>query len=144
MGFFKLFLRSGPKIKVKTSKKDGFSGWIKCQGCAELIHVNELTDNYNCCPRCDYHYRLTSAQRLKLIVDEDSFCELFSDVVSEDPLNFVDEEKYVDRLKRARERSGRDEAVCVGVGTVCGMKTGIAVFDFGFMGGRWGPVLASG
>ena len=55
-----LFSRNKPKIKIQTTKKDGFSGWIKCSGCFELIYATELTKYLNCCPKCDYHLPVKS------------------------------------------------------------------------------------
>ena len=45
MGFLGLFTRHKPKIKVESTKKDGFSGWVKCTKCEEMIHANELQEN---------------------------------------------------------------------------------------------------
>src|ERR1700724_125868 len=106
-----LFSRDKPKIKIQTSKKDGFSGWLKCTHCNELIHTNELQQNSNCCPKCDYHYRLSAEERLKSLADPESFCELFTNYQTIDALKFVDSESYVDRLDSAKKKSGRDEAV---------------------------------
>src|SRR3989338_5375316 len=94
-----LFSRSKPKIKVQTTKKDGFSGWIKCSGCSELIHANELAQNLNCCPKCNHHYRLSLKQRLVLLTDPDSFQELFTDILPVDALHFVDTESYQTRIE---------------------------------------------
>src|ERR1700720_3281747 len=109
-----LFSRDKPKIKIQTAKKDGFSGWLKCTHCNELIHTNELEQNFNCCPKCDYHYGLTADERIKSLADPESFQELFSDLRAVDALNFVDTEPYVERLKSAKEKSGREEAAIVG------------------------------
>ena len=89
-----LFSRDKPKIKIQTTKKDGFSGWLKCTHCNELIHANELEQNHNCCPKCDYHYRLPSDERIKSLAIKDTFkpCLQSSPIV--DPLNFVDTEPY--------------------------------------------------
>ena len=70
-----LFSRSKPKIKIQTTKKDGFSGWLKCTHCNELIHTNELEQNANCCPKCDYHYRLSANERINILADKASFVE---------------------------------------------------------------------
>lgn len=136
-----LFSRSKPKIKIQTTKKDGFSGWLKCQHCNELVHTNELQRNNNCCPKCDYHYRLTADERLKSLVDDDSFEELFTDTHPVDTLKFVDTEPYTERLTSAKEKSGRDEAVIVGTGKVGGLPAAIGILDFNFMGGSMGSVV---
>lgn len=136
-----LFSRSKPKIKVQTTKKDGFSGWLKCTHCNELIHTNELQQNSNCCPKCDYHYRLSADERLKSLVDEDSFQELFTDTLPVDVLKFVDTESYAERLNLAKEKSGRVEAVITGVGKIGGVRVALGILDFNFMGGSMGSVV---
>lgn len=136
-----LFSRSKPKIKIQTSKKDSFSGWLKCTHCNELIHANELQQNSNCCPKCDYHYRLSADERVNSLADSNSFQEMFSDLKPVDALKFVDTEPYAKRLKSAKEKSGRDEAVIVGTCLIGGMPAAIGVLDFNFMGGSMGSVV---
>ena len=97
-----LFSRKKPKIKISSAKKDGFSGWVKCTHCTELIHANELGVNLNCCPKCSYHYRLPAEDRIRLLTDENGFEELFVDIYPKDPLEFVDTEPYIERLKAAK------------------------------------------
>jgi len=85
-----LFSRQTPKIKVQTVKKDGFSGWVKCCACHDMIHANELESHLFCCPKCGYHYRLSAQQRVLLLADENSFKELFTQFQPKDQLHFVD------------------------------------------------------
>lgn len=136
-----LFSRSKPKIKVQSTKKDGFSGWVKCTGCNELIHVNELSQNLNCCPKCDYHYRLSLKQRLELLTDKDTFVELFDEIQPVDALNFVDTQSYKDRILAAKEKSGRDDAICTGICRIEDIRTCLAILDFAYMGGSMGSVV---
>lgn len=136
-----LFSRSKPKIKVQTTKKDGYSGWVKCTHCHELVHANELQENKHCCPKCDYHYRLTGLQRVELLADAGSFIEMFKQFKSTDPLQFVDTEAYTDRLKKAEKTTGRDEAAIVGEANINGIRVALAVLDFSFMAGSMGSVV---
>lgn len=136
-----LFSRSKPKIKIQTTKKDGFSGWLKCTHCNEMIHADELQRNENCCPKCDYHYRLAVDERLKSLADEGTFQELFPHLRSVDTLNFVDSESYADRLKAAREKSGHEDAVLVGHCAIKGIPVALGIMDFNFMGGSMGSVV---
>jgi acetyl-CoA carboxylase carboxyl transferase subunit beta len=136
-----LFSKNKPKIKVQTIKKDGYSGWIKCTHCHEIIHANELQENLSCCPKCNYHYRLSGSQRVKLLSNQDSFEELFTDLKPTDPLTFSDTESYDNRLLRAANTSCRDEAVIVGRATVCETKIALGVLDFTFMAGSMGSVV---
>ncbi len=136
-----LFSRSKPKIKILTTKKDGYSGWIKCTHCHELIHATELEKNLHCCPKCNHHYRLSALQRIELLVDKGSFDEWFEDIFPTDPLSFVDSEKYQDRIAAAQKKSDRTEAVAVGACTLKGQKVALGVLDFTFMAGSMGSVV---
>lgn len=136
-----LFSRDKPKIKIQTSKKDGFSGWLKCTHCNELIHTNELEQNQNCCPKCNYHYRLSTDDRIKSLSDPDTFELMFNDLQPVDALKFVDTEPYPMRLASAQEKSGHNEAVVVGTCLLHNHKIALGVFDFNFMGGSMGSVV---
>lgn len=136
-----LFSRDKPKIKIQTTRKDGFSGWLKCTHCLELIHTRELEENFNCCPKCDYHYRVPAAQRIAMIADPETFQELFSHFRSGDPLQFVDSQTYGDRLDQAEKQSGHSEAIITGTCQLEGTPIALAVLDFQFMAGSMGSVV---
>lgn len=137
MGLFS----SKPKIKIQTTKKDGFSGWLKCTHCSELIHANELTQNLHCCPKCDYHYRLSAPQRVELLADKDTFVELYQELSPADPLHFVDTEPYKERLEKAQKKTGRLDAAMVGTCKINKQTVALGVLDFSFMGGSMGSVV---
>ena len=136
-----LFARDKPKIKIQTTKKDGFSGWLKCTHCDELIHTNELEQNRNCCPKCEYHYRLPTDERIKSLSDPDTFEVLFDDLQPVDSLKFVDTEAYPDRIAKAQVKSGSNEAIVVGTCSLNEHPIALGVLDFNFMGGSMGSVV---
>jgi acetyl-CoA carboxylase carboxyl transferase subunit beta len=135
------FSRNRPKIKVESVKKDSFSGWIKCSGCQEIIHAKELQKNLNCCQKCNHHYRISVKQRIELLADKKSFEEKFSNLKTEDPLDFVDSKPYKKRIRDAKEKSKSDEAIKVGTCRIEKMKVALGVMDFSFMGGSMGSVV---
>ncbi|MCB1114895.1 MAG: acetyl-CoA carboxylase carboxyltransferase subunit beta [Chlamydiia bacterium] len=137
----RLFRRQRTRIQVEDTKKDGFSGWIKCTKCEEMVHANELHGNHNCCPKCEHHYRLSASQRIELLADEGTFEELFNQVAPKDPLAFVDSEPYIERLEKAQKKVGRKDAIITGTCQVKGEKAALGVLDFGFMGGSMGSVV---
>lgn len=139
--FMGLFSRDKPKIKIQTTKKDSFSGWVKCTSCGELIHANELEKNSNCCPKCDYHYRLPVDERILSLSDADSFKPLFMNLKSVDDLNFVDTEPYPQRLENAEKKSNYNEAAVVGLCELNKHRIALGVLDFNFMGGSMGSVV---
>ena len=136
-----LFSRNKPKIKVQTTKKDGYSGWVKCTHCNDMVHATELQQNLHCCPKCNYHYRLSATQRIQLLTDAGTFKELFTEFKALDPLQFVDTEAYAKRLENAKKNSGRDEGAMVGPCKIHGKDVAIGVLDFSFMAGSMGSVV---
>ncbi|MCH9634482.1 MAG: Acetyl-coenzyme A carboxylase carboxyl transferase subunit beta [Chlamydiae bacterium] len=137
----KLFSRSKPKIKIQETKNEGFNGWLKCSHCKELIHIKELEQNVNCCPKCDYHYRISAVERIRLLADTDTFVEMYEDMKPSDPLNFVDTEPYKDRLEKAQKKTARNEGVIIGECLLNGQEVALGVMDFSFMGGSMGSVV---
>ena len=115
--------------------------WTKCVHCDTQILKSELEDNMMVCPHCDYHFRINAKTRINQLFDKDSFVEFFKNVQPCDPLNFVDTESYAERLKKAHAKTGLDEAVITGIGTIEGHKIAAAVMDFAYMGGSMGSVV---
>jgi acetyl-CoA carboxylase carboxyl transferase subunit beta len=136
-----LFSRNKPKIKVQTTKKDGYSGWVKCTHCHDMVHASELQQNLHCCPKCNHHYRLSATQRIHLLADTGTFKEMFAQFKPLDPLTFVDTETYVKRIENAKKSSGRDEAAMVGTCSILGKQIALGVLDFSFMAGSMGSVV---
>ena len=115
--------------------------WVKCVHCESQILKTELEDNMMVCPHCDYHFRINARTRISQLFDKDSFEELFKGVKPTDPLNFVDTESYAERLKKAHDKTGLDEAVITGLAKIEGHKLAVAVMDFDYMGGSMGSVV---
>jgi acetyl-CoA carboxylase carboxyl transferase subunit beta len=115
--------------------------WVKCVHCDSQILKTELEDNLMVCPHCDYHFRINARTRISQLFDEGSFEEFFKNVLPTDPLNFVDTESYADRLKKAHDKTGLDEAVITGLAKIDGHKLAVAVMDFDYMGGSMGSVV---
>jgi acetyl-CoA carboxylase carboxyl transferase subunit beta len=97
--------------------------------------------NCYCCPKCDYHYRMSVEDRLKLLADPETFQEMFQDLESKDIIDFVDTEPYSDRIEKAKENTGRNEAICVGTCSIAERPVALGVMDFAFMGGSMGSIV---
>ena len=59
-------------------------------------------------------------------------------VRSADPLQFVDSQRYPDRIKKYERDSGLPEAVICWTGEIHGIPVSVAVMDFRFCGGAMG------
>ena len=115
--------------------------WTKCVHCNAQLLKKDIEDNNMVCPVCDYHFRVNARTRIKQLFDEGSFEELFTDIKPTDPLEFVDTESYKDRIEAAQKKTGLNDAVVTGLGTIDGHKVSCAVMDFDFMGGSMGSVV---
>lgn len=115
--------------------------WTKCVHCDAQLLKKDIEDNNMVCPVCDYHFRVNARTRIKQLFDEGSFEELFADIKPTDPLEFVDTESYKDRIEAAQKKTGLNDAVITGLGTIDGHKVSCAVMDFDFMGGSMGSVV---
>lgn len=131
-----------PKLKrqkkVSTNTPSGL--WKKCTNCGEIVQNAKLAESFQVCPYCDHHFRLSAEERIKLIVDEGSFEPVGETLASKDPLQFKDKKTYQDRLKAAKEKTGRNDGTYLGIGKVNGKKVSFAVMNFQFMGGSMGVV----
>lgn len=115
--------------------------WVKCDNCKEVIYKKEIDKNLKICPKCNYHFRIGARERIKLLVDEESFIEMDSGLSSGDPLRFKDKISYRERLKENRKKSGLEEAAISGEATVEGHPLILVIMDFSFMGGSMGSVV---
>lgn len=115
--------------------------WTKCPSCTEIVYTRELTRNFMVCPKCHYHFRVSTEQRIGFITDRQSFEEFDQNLRSNDPLNFKDTLRYKERMKRAEKSSGSVEAVRVGRARIHGKVVMLGVFDFFFIAGSMGVVV---
>lgn len=139
MGWFK---RSKQNISPKSKKLDVPDGqWIKCDKCSEIIYARQLELNAWVCFKCDHHFRIGSKEYLSLLFDKNSFKELDKKMKSADPLKFEDTKKYTDRIAASIKKSGMNDAVQTGIGTINDIKVSFACMDFRFIGGSMGSVV---
>ena len=137
--FKKRSSRPGRSERRKVAVPEGL--WVKCNNCGQISYSKEIDRNLKVCPKCDYHFRITARERIALLVDKGSFDEFDSAIESMDPLHFKDSQKYTDRLKKAKKKTGLSDAVISGVCTIDGQRAILSVFDFFFMGGSMGSVV---
>ena len=114
--------------------------WVKCEGCKDIIYRKEVEQNLQVCPKCNYHFRLSAADRLALLFDG-SWKEFGGDIRSADPLEFRDTKRYADRLKLYESRVGHDDAVICAEGKIEKISTVVCAMEYAFMGGSMGSVV---
>jgi acetyl-CoA carboxylase carboxyl transferase subunit beta len=115
--------------------------WIRCPQCKATIYRKEAESRFNVCPECDYHFYVSAQERIRQMLDEESFEEWFTDVRPLDPLGFKDRLVYADRLKAEQKKTGMKDAAVVGKGYIRGRAVVFGVTDFAFMAGSMGSVV---
>ena len=135
------FKRKSKGIQTPTeSKRDIPKGlWYKSPT-GKIVDTEELQENFYVSPEDDYHVRIGSKEYFEIIFDDD-FKEINANLTSKDPLKFVDNRKYSDRLKEAKKKTNLKDAVRTAVGKSMGEKIVIACMDFSFIGGSMGSVV---
>jgi acetyl-CoA carboxylase carboxyl transferase subunit beta len=115
--------------------------WIKCDSCKEIMYRAEVEKAGRVCPKCHYPFRISSRERITLLVDAGTFEERDAGLTSGDPLTFKDSKRYRDRVKAARQKTSMDDSVVCGIARIGGFPVAICVFEFGFLGGSMGSVV---
>ena len=84
--------------------------WNNCVSCGNMIHHKDLKENLYVCINCNYHFRMSAEERIKLFFKDGDYSEIIPDKISDDPLKFRDKKKYKDRLKEYRNKTKREDA----------------------------------
>ncbi len=131
--------KEGLARQEKKEIPDGL--WSKCLSCGEIIYTKQLETNFWVCTNCHYHFRISSAKYIKILLDNGILEEYDVNLESLDPLHFRDSKKYPDRVKAAQTKSGLKDAVIAGIGAIDSIKISFAIMDFDFIGGSMGSVV---
>nr|YP_008815946.1 acetyl-CoA carboxylase beta subunit [Lindenbergia philippensis]CDI43927.1 acetyl-CoA carboxylase beta subunit [Lindenbergia philippensis] len=116
--------------------------WVQCENCYGLNYKKFLKSKMNICEQCGYHLKMSSSERIEVLVDPGTWDPMDEDMVSLDPIGFhSEEEPYKDRIDSYQRKTGLTEAVQTGIGQLNGIPVAIGVMDFQFMGGSMGSVV---
>lgn len=113
----------------------------KCAGCGNVLTAPEFAARLHVCPSCGHHHRMSVAEWRALLLDDASFEPWDDHIVPADPLQFVDDKPYPERVARAQKQTGVSEAIQVGRGKLQRLAVAMGFFDFSFMGGSMGSVV---
>lgn len=135
-----------PKIRALVAQRDDIPDnlWDKCASCGHMIFHRELEELLRVCPNCGHHMRIGPERRIEILFDEGKHELVELPAVVADPLKFRDRERYSDRLKKARAKTGQQDAIRVAHGHIGGSPAVVAAFDFSFMGGSMGLAVGEG
>jgi acetyl-CoA carboxylase carboxyl transferase subunit beta len=115
--------------------------WHKCPKCGVLTYAKDLKANQMVCVECGHHNRVDSDERIRQLIDANTWKPLDEHLRPTDPLQFKDRKPYSDRLRETQEKIGLIDAVKTGLGQINGLPLALGVMDFRFMGGSMGSVV---
>jgi len=115
--------------------------WLKCENCGQIIWRKALEENFQVCPKCEHHKRLDARTRLTVLFDQGSFESHDRELVSTDPLHFVDSRRYRARLKASQDATALRDAIISGSGKLNGRQVNVCAMESRFMGGSMGTVV---
>lgn len=133
-----------PRIRSLVNKREFPDNlWIKCKKCGQMIFHRDFAAALNVCTVCNHHHSLPPGQRFDALFDNGDWSEVSYPEPPTDPLKFRDAKKYTDRLREARTKTGQNESILVGSGTVGGKQAVAAAHNFEFMGGSMGIAVGN-
>ena len=116
--------------------------WIQCENCYGLNYKKISKSKLNICEHCGSHLKMSSSDRIELLIDPGTWNAMDENMVSVDPIEFhSEEEPYKNRLDSYQKSTGLQEAIQTGTGQLNGIPVAIGIMDFQFMGGSMGSVV---
>lgn len=129
-------MRSDKDLNRKITIPDGL--WQRCDSCHEILYRKTLEKNFFICPRCNYHFRISSRHYIELLIDQGEFEEFDSDMAPTNPLGFPN---YEAKIKEAQAKTALKEGFIYGKGKINDKIIILGVMDFNFIGGSMGSVV---
>ena len=110
----------------------------KCTKCGKEFGYADLRKKKFICDGCGYHFRISSTERISMVVDKGSFEEWESELETE---NYLEDDTYDETLRKAKEKTGLKEAVTIGKAKVLGSEIALGVCDSNFIMASMGHVV---
>jgi acetyl-CoA carboxylase carboxyl transferase subunit beta len=140
MSWFKR-IKEGITTSTKEKKETPEGLWYKCPECKNIHPSKEHAEAYYVCSNCNYHERIGSHEYFEILFDDNKFKEFNADMMSADPLNFIDTKKYSERIDSTIQKTSLKDAIRTAHGKMNGEPLVICCMDFGFIGGSMGSVV---
>jgi acetyl-CoA carboxylase carboxyl transferase subunit beta len=130
---------ASPKEEEKTVRTEGL--FIKCDNCRAAIWKKDLEANEKVCPKCNFHFKVNARERLQMLFDDGKYDILHNNIISPDPLKFVDRQPYAEKLVSARRSTGLNDAMINAEGKLGGRPSLISAMEYTFIGGSMGSIV---
>ncbi|MEC4812238.1 MAG: acetyl-CoA carboxylase, carboxyltransferase subunit beta [Scytonema sp. PMC 1069.18] len=133
--------KSGSTTPDRQEREIADGLWHKCSHCSVLTYTKDLRANDMVCVECGHHNRVDCDERIRQLIDANTWRSLDEQLGPTDPLQFRDRKAYSDRLRETQEKLGLIDAVKTGLGQINDLPIALGVMDFRFMGGSMGSVV---
>jgi acetyl-CoA carboxylase carboxyl transferase subunit beta len=133
--------KSGPISEDRQEREIADGLWTKCEHCDVLTYTKDLRTNQWVCAECGHHHRIFSDERIRQLIDANTWQALDTNISPKDPLKFKDRKAYADRIRDTQAKTQLTDAVQTGLGLLDGLPVALGVMDFRFMGGSMGSVV---
>ncbi|MEB3293040.1 MAG: acetyl-CoA carboxylase, carboxyltransferase subunit beta [Synechococcales bacterium] len=130
-----------PTVEGQQEREIADGLWTKCESCGALTYTKDLRSNQMVCLECGHHIRIYSDERIRQLIDPETWQPLDETIKPMDPLGFRDRKPYGDRLREMQDKTRLTDAVQTGLGQLEGLPIALGVMDFRFMGGSMGSVV---
>ncbi len=111
---------------------------VQCSKCKQVINGADAFKALYICPDCGKHIAIGARERIRMVVDADTFEPWFEEVEGNNPLN---NDEYLVKLEAAKKKSGISEAVLIGKGKINGETAVVGVCDANFLMGSMGYAM---
>lgn len=135
--------KTGSWLEYNQTEKRGVPEgvWMQCPACGATVYRKQVEENRNVCVECDHHFIIGAQERVRQLLDTDTFEEWFTEITPTDPLGFADRKSYADRLVAEQKRTGMKDACVVGRGYMRGRPLVLGITDSSFIMGSMGSVV---
>ena len=133
--------KAEPTSKERQEREIADGLWTKCEACGALTYTKDLRANQMVCLECNHHIRVFSDERIRQLIDANTWLALDTAIRPIDPLKFRDRKAYGDRIREMQDKTGLPDGVQTGIGQLEGLPVALGVMDFRFMGGSMGSVV---
>ena len=133
--------KAEPTSKERQEREIADGLWTKCESCGALTYTKDLRANQMVCLECNHHIRVFSDERIRQLIDANTWLPLDTAIRPIDPLKFRDRKGYGDRIREMQDKTGLPDSVQTGLGQLEGLPVALGVMDFRFMGGSMGSVV---
>ena len=128
----------GKNAGAAQETKEDVPETIVCPKCGKTVLKSVVKQHKYVCYECNYYFRVRAKNRIRMVSDKEAFEPWFTELTTENPLNFPE---YEEKIAKTQEKTGLSEGIVIGKTKIYGEETVLGVIDSRFMMGSMGHVV---